>query len=431
MYITVIRLTDEEASLARFQSQRGSLRFLEGARHRLAEDGLAAILPSWRDKAAGDRTVLVVPPGLLFLREVDLPLADRDKARALLPLELKGETALESDDLVFELVPLANGRWLAAWCATARLAEQVARLAAHGLDPEFVTSAMFTWHRILPAGVGHPVALTDGAGLSVYRAGSAVFHRALPAPFRRNLESSLAACELSREIEAPVLFGVGALPDDPDMAGLDLLPVDGELATAFGADPVAARDLAPLYAAAAATLDRDPVNLRRGPLAYTRRRDELRRRLRLTGILAALLVLLAFGEAGLRLALVSRDIASLDRSILTIYREAFPKRTKPVDEVAELKAELKRLGAASPDGVLTPLRKLAEAKGEELGELYEVEIDGSLATGKGSARTPQGVTDFKNRATPLFGALEVSEIKSRPDGSTGFVFRSTLKEGSR
>jgi general secretion pathway protein L len=162
-----------------------------------------------------------------------------------------------------------------------------------------------------------------------------------------------------------------------------------------------------------------------------RRKLELQRKLRLTIGLAAAAILLVFGEAGVRYYLLQRDIASVEASIRKIYSEAFPKRAKPVDEVAEMKAEIKRLGATSSQSVLASLKKLADAKVDELNELYEIEVDGNQVSGKGIARSVQAVNEFKVRCAAMFGGFEVSEIRSRPDGATGFSFRSAPKEGGR
>ena len=61
----------------------------------------------------------------------------------------------------------------------------------------------------------------------------------------------------------------------------------------------------------------------------------MRKRLRLTMILAATLVALIFAEAGLRWYLVEKDLNSLNGSISSIYHQIFPTRKKAVDEVSE------------------------------------------------------------------------------------------------
>src|SRR6185369_6711191 len=114
------------------------------------------------------------------------------------------------------------------------------------------------------------------------------------------------------------------------------------------------------------------------------------------------LIILVFAEAGVRYFIVQRDLSSLDGSIRAIYKEVFPTRKKPVDEVAELKAEIKRLGATGSEGILAILKKLADAKGDDPREIYEVEFDGSQITGKGYDRSAQGVNEFKAKASELF-----------------------------
>ena len=40
------------------------------------------------------------------MREIELPISDRRKVRDILPLELKGETAVDTDELVFDALSL-------------------------------------------------------------------------------------------------------------------------------------------------------------------------------------------------------------------------------------------------------------------------------------------------------------------------------------
>jgi len=431
MFITVIQISAAEAIFARFQKQRSQLLFLEGVRHRLEEASLAELVASWSDKSRGDRIVLSLQPSLFSIRELDLPIDDRKKAREILPLELKGETAMDSDEMIFEALPLSPGSYAAAWSRQSRLLPTVTLLAEAGLDPEVVTSPMFTWRRLLSGNDSTTAALTDGEAVAVFSGGTPVHLRGLPASGAKRISTTLAALSLAKGIETEQIFAIGACDSDTLEVDAAPLPITPGLAACFPSDAAAARDLASTYAAAMDLLSGDPVNFRRGPLTYERKRLELRRKLRLTAILAAVVVLLLFGEAGLRYYLLQKDIASVEVSIRKIYSEAFPKRGKPVDEVAELKAEIRRLGSSSSQIVLASLKKLAEAKGDEINDLYEVDIEGNLLTGKGTARSIQAVNDFKTKCTPLFGSFEVSEIKSRPDGSTGFSFRSAGKEAGK
>jgi general secretion pathway protein L len=202
-----------------------------------------------------------------------------------------------------------------------------------------------------------------------------------------------------------------------------------ELVDAFAGDGAAAQDLAGTYSVASAFMAGDVVNFRYGDLAYTRGERELLKRLRLTALLALVLVLLLFSETGVRYLLMSRDIATLDRSIGSIYREIFPSRKKSVDPVGEVRAEIRRLGQdGSGHKVLPVLKTLAELKGSDISGLYEIEIDGANVRLKGDAKSVQAANEFKTRSSAFFTNAEVSELKTRGDGGVSFVFRGVAGE---
>lgn len=428
MFITVIQKKTAEFIISRFQVKRGALLFVRGVRHLLTEEDVSVddILASWGAECQADRLVLALPPTLFSLRELDLAVSDRKKCRDIIPLELKGETAADTDEPVYEALPLAGGRTAAIWVKQSLLAEELQLLAAHGLDPEIITCSMFNWQELLPDPCEGGVALTDGESVAIYRDRQPLFFRALPKGGENPLAATIAAVELAKEVRVETIFSLGA-----PMPGTVELPYGGQLANAFPGDSAAAADLAAHYAMARELAFGDPVNLRRGALRFTRAGDNLKKKLRITGALAAALVLLVFAEAGVRYFILQRDITSLNSSIRAIYKNVFPTRTKAVDEVAELKAEIKRLGATGSEGALAVLKRLTDAKGDEPREIYEVDFDGVQVTGRGYDRSAQGVNDFKTKAALQFGAFEVSEIKSRSDGSVSFAFRGTLKGGGK
>jgi general secretion pathway protein L len=211
---------------------------------------------------------------------------------------------------------------------------------------------------------------------------------------------------------------------------VEQLPLNTAISQAFGDDAQTARDLAGTFAIAQSLSLGEQVNFRNGPLAYTRGNEQLQKKLRVTAILATALVLLLFGELGVRYFLVKKDLTSLDKSIRTIYSEVFPNRKKPVDEVSELRSEIKRLSDPKAAGsALTILRQLALAKGDDVTGIYEIEIDGDQVRGKADARSAQAASDFRGKMVGILAGTEVSEIKSRPDGSTGFSFRAATVQG--
>jgi len=425
MDILIVALKRDELTLASFRPKRGAVSFLSAERHPRGEGhaDLASILEVAGRQPGERRVVLALPPSQLFLRELELPLTDRAKVRELLPLELKGETALDTDELSFDAVQLASGRFLAIWGRNRELQEKIDLLKAAGLEPEVVTASLYQWDRIAPA-VG-TVAVTDGDALAAYRDGKPLYFRALrPGSGPEELERTVAALEIAHGIKVERTISFARQSGEPQV----LAQAARGLAQAFADDAHAAHDLAGCYALAAALSDGSIVNLRRGGLAYTAGNEKLNRKLRVSAALAAAVVLLLFAESGVRFALAKRDVTSLDNSIKGIYKEIFPTRKKSVDEVAEVRAEIRKLeGARVSSNVLKFFKELAVAKGDGVTGFYETEIDGPEVRLKGEARSFQAANDFKGRAAGLVDGAEVTDIKSRPDGSVSFSFRGKLK----
>jgi general secretion pathway protein L len=445
MNYLIVQLSAEEAIFSGFREKGKDLVFIEAFRSAVDGDHpFVSLLQEAKIKGYGEeRIVLAIPPSLLFMREVEFPLTDRRKVREILPLEMKGETAVDRDDLVFDALPLEGGKFLAVWGKQEKIAEDIRIMADQEMEPEFVTASLFHWHTLLPEGEkSGAVALTDGEALAVYLNGLPVYFRQLDREtFTTEVARTLVALEMTRgiRIDRVLLLGrasrlAGAATPDEAPEGISFLPlpVSGEFAATFPLERSSALDLAGAYALARACRTKDPINFRRGALAYTAGFAKTRKKLRLTLYLAATLTLLLFAEVGLRYYLVTRDLDSLNTSIRSVYREVFPNRKKAVDEVGELRSEIKRLtGAGSGRSLLPILKTLADLKGDDISGIYETEIEGGQVRLKGDARSVQGVNDFKARAVSRFTGAEVGEIKSRPDGSVSFAFKATLKEGEK
>ena len=192
------------------------------------------------------------------------------------------------------------------------------------------------------------------------------------------------------------------------------------------------QQLAGLYAVARASYAGTLPDFRQGELAWTAGDAKLRKKLLLTGILAVTVIALLFITKGLQYRAAVADVASLNKSIATLYREIFPTRAKAVDEIAEIKGEIRKLaGIESSSGYLDLLKKLAEAKGTSINGLYEAELEGRNVRIKGDSRSSQAVNEFKASLAPILATSELGEIKSRPDGTVTFSLTGTLKEGMK
>jgi general secretion pathway protein L len=428
MTYLILEWTGSELVASRFLQRSGEFLF-QGADNRPAAteselaDALGALAPSIGTDC---RIALSLPLARLFVREMELPIRDRRKLREVLPLELRGETALETDELAFAGLPLAGGTVLALWGRKRELAAHLKTAADAGAEPEFLSAAPLHWGELLPEGTTGSVALTDGSALAIFRDGESLFFRALSEG--EDFSRTLALLEMSKGITVDRIYRLGASEGEYGSP----LPVEGRLAAAFGGDEAAARRHGTPWSLAVAMARGDVVDFRAGDLAWTKGKEQARRRRRLPLALAALLLLLLAADAGIRYTLVKRDLASLDASIGAIYREVFPGRKKGVDEAAEMRAEIRKLGAGGGKSqALQTLNRLADAKGDDVLGLYEVEIDGGQVRLKGDARSAQAVTDFKNRLAAMLAPAEVGQITSKPDGTVTFALRGTMKGGAQ
>ena len=440
MGFLIIELLRRESVITRF---RISGRKIVCEQSERIPAGSSADLPAFIEAAAAarredDTVILAVDPSLLSCREIALPLTDRRKIREVLPLELKGETACDADDLVFDSILRGDGTQIAVWGRKRELSALIELLAAAGLDPQVATASIFHWRHLLPAGDdGGTILLADPSGAAVYRGGEPLVFRTFWGEDPMvEIDRTVTALELTEGIPVERVYLLGELAAAELPAGKENawvpLPVSTELEAVFGGDCRAAVARAGACALVRASRKGDLVNFRHGELACTSGSRKLRKNLFVSAVLAAVAVLIFCTDLGMRYFFVNKDLESLDRSIGLIYHEIFPTRKKAVDEVGEVKSEIKRLsGVGAGIGALAALKKLAEIKGDEITGFYETEIEGNQVRLKGDARSIQAVTDLKNRAVGALTAIEVGEIKTKPDGSVSFSLRGTMQEEAR
>jgi general secretion pathway protein L len=430
----VIQVESQRVLAARFGVAGTSLSFSGAAEFTLNEEQtLAAVAGRIAAGNSGSpRIVLCLSAALFAQRTVELPLDNLRKVREVLPGQMQGEIALPVEEAVFDVLPVGDKRYLVLWARQADLRQAIDTFREAGCEPQIVTSAPFAWN-FLPECPAEAV-VSDGAALVVISGDRVTFARALNTDEpQEQLATTLAALELSGVKLPPrlVLFGgqsarfaegfVSSLPTER-------LKMPDTLAPLFKTDE-AFQQLAGLLAVARACQAGVLPDFRRSDLAWKAGDAALHRKLTMTAALAAVVVILLFVSKGLQYRAVKTDLVSLDKSIASQYREVFPGRTKAVDEVAEIKGEIRRLAGSEEDGsFLDVLKKMAEAKGSTINGLYEAELEGSNLRVKGDARSAQAVNEFKSALTPLMATVELGEVKSRPDGSVTFTLAGTLKE---
>lgn len=437
MEYLILQSEEKQLTVAHFGISRRSTELIGAASFSLNEEmPLADALRQIAAKMTGSpRVVLCLPASLFAQRHVSLPLSDLRKVREVLPAQLQGDVALPIEELALEALPAGEGQFLALWARKSDISEAIGRFREAGIEPQIVTSLPFALAEL--PGVPPDCVVCDENTLALLNGGRLTYFRAsdctLTAPA---IAATLSALELSGVTLPPRICLIGEATGGFTSADTLPLPVEAvEVPPGLGhlfKNDETFQQLGGLYAVARAGYAGTLPDFRRGELAWTAGDAKLRRKLVLTGVLTAALILLLFISKGFQYRAAVADISSLNTSISVIYREIFPGRAKAVDEISEVKGEIRKLaGVESSSGYLDLLKKLAEAKGNSINGLYEAELEGRSLRIKGDARSAQSVNEFKAALAPLLDASELGEVKSRPDGTVTFRLAGTLKEGTK
>ena len=436
MEYLILQAEKTRLTVAHFGVSRRSTELIGAASLELNEElSLSDAVQQIAGKMAGSpRVVLCLPPSLFAQRTVSLPFNDLRKVREVLPAHLQGDIALPVEELALGVMPVGDGQFLALWARKSDISAAIEQFREAGLEPQVVSSLLFAVAGL--PGLPADSAVCDGSTLALVSGGRMTYFRAFNADVTAAMiAATLSALELSGGAIPPQLCLIGA---GGEFAGDDMLPLPAmvletppELGHLFKNDETF-HQLAGLYAVARACHAGTLPDFRQGELAWTAGDVKLRKKLLLTGILAIVIIVLLFTNKGLQYRAAVADTASVNKSIAAMYHEIFPTRAKAVDEISEVKGEIKKLaGVESSSGYLDILKKLADAKGSTINGLYEAELEGRNLRIKGDARSAQAVNEFKAAVAPLLASAELGEVKSRPDGTVGFILTGTLKEGTK
>jgi general secretion pathway protein L len=437
MEYLILQAEERCLTVAHFEVSRRSAELIGAAAIELSDERtLTDAVRSVAEKMSGSpRIILCLPPSLFAQRTVALPFNDIRKVREVLPSHLQGESAVPVEELALGVLPAREGQFLAVWARKSDIGASIELFRDAGIEPQIVSSHLFSLAEL--PGVPADCALSDGSTLAFMSSGRLTYFRAFSAPLTAAMiTSTFSALELSGETLPPCIcmFGAGVeLSGETESLPVPVKKVEvpAELGRTFKNDETF-QQFAGLYAVARAAFAGTLPDFRQGELAWTVGDVKLRKKMILTGILTIAVLLLLFVYKGLQYRAATTDVASVNKSISGIYREVFPKRAKAVDEVSEIKGEIRKMaGVESTSGYLNIMKKLAEAKGSSINGLYEAELEGATLRIKGDAASAQKVTEFKTALSPLLASSELGEVKSRPDGTVSFSLTGTLKEGTK
>jgi len=165
------------------------------------------------------------------------------------------------------------------------------------------------------------------------------------------------------------------------------------------------------------------VNLRQGELSYKGDIEQLKKSLRITGVLVLFLLLIAGSYAALKFISLKNENASLSQKINTLYRDAFPEDNKIIDAARQFKGNLialrtkKDILRGMP--VLEMLLSISNSVSKDI-TLNEFNTDKENILIKGTALSFENVDTLKNALSSSFADVRIVDSKSLLDNKINF-----------
>ncbi|MFO7667574.1 MAG: GspL/Epsl periplasmic domain-containing protein [Desulfobacterales bacterium] len=203
-------------------------------------------------------------------------------------------------------------------------------------------------------------------------------------------------------------------------------------------EPVAAGHLANLerttefnrVSAAEEELSNPTINLRTGPLAYTKDTAKMRRNLRKTAIMGILLAVVINAGIVFNLVITKKEVSSLKREIRNMYTSLFPDEKRIVDELYQMKSHIS--GMKEKSDALTgvnPLNFLLEISQKPAeGIIYsEIQLEKGFIKMMAEATSMEAVDRERRRLSEFLSDVSVSNVKPVPNGSIFFTVAAKEK----
>lgn len=220
------------------------------------------------------------------------------------------------------------------------------------------------------------------------------------------------------------LSDLGADPAAVTSLELEVLINEGSAGLAEKLSAGLIPDAERVKGAEAAALNAPALNLRTGPLAYTRDAARRSKKLRTAAIAAIIAGLLLNIDAGYRLFNLNNEAASIKKEMRAQYSFLFPGDKKVTDEVYQLKAHLKELKdkGESLFGVY-PLQFLLDVSKKAVpGASYsEITLDKDVITLKGEAASIDDTGKLKTALAEFLADVTVSDTKQTQNGKAAFT----------
>jgi general secretion pathway protein L len=380
-------------------------------------------------------------------RILHLPFSDPGRLAATVPFELESQVPFELEDSLTTFTVLRRGpagaEILAAIAAREDVREHLEELRSAGLDPAIVDVGGIATAGLVRLALRDAlvVELRPDGGVALLKQGRLEGFHAIDGQSGTDLEgevrwSALALSASGREepgkVAAPSADGLpplvvtGALSNGlPARLGTPATPLDHAVpAWATAAGPEGMRAVA-LAARAAGLVDLG-VNFRTGEFLYHAPSEEAQKQLRITLILAAVVVLLALASFGIGVLERRAELAGLREEIQTEVAGIVPGAAPGTERVrlqGAVEGLERRLGLLGSGGerraLLDLLREITRAVPSATPFVVEeVVVDEQGVRLRGRTDTYESV-DVVSRALaaiPDLGPPDVRDVKAGVDG---------------
>ncbi len=367
-----------------------------------------------------------IPASSAILRVVGVPVGQREKINEILPFELAGTLSVDTDEAVFDNMPIGEGRAIAVALEKKILSEYIEAFRASGADPVWIGVAGFSIPRLLYELEKTPgtVALIREDFISVSREGRPVFFNSYSGPGGLRLSLKYLEAE-GVKIDAVRYAGVNG----EDISTLVPGVPSGELTLPEGLPPEAV-GVAAVALEVQKGLINETINLRKGEFENTREKTAFRKRLRVSFALLAAISVFAAGDFYVRYLTLNGELDAYKKAMRGSYAELFPNEKSPADELYQLSVKLKSIEKEAGvvnggPGVLDLLKNLSEAASTDPDariRVNEISIAEGRLRASGEAASFEAANKFKESLSVNAGLknVQLTDLKSKTGGGAAF-----------
>ncbi len=405
-----------------------------------AAEAVAEIVAGWG--VVTTRMAAALPFDNLLSRTVTFPFSDQRKVAAAAPLELAAKLPLDLDDYLTTVLPTGRDgdlfRSIALAVPETEVAQFLEAFDRQQLPLRVLDVAPFADLQVLSQETPDAILVTIRAGgYVVARSAAGVMQSYRQSIITETMTDAALADAVLRDTqvlltqlpERPPIFLVGAgLTAQRQRELIDRLPGATVPEAKFESGRLSAEYLPALALAHRATAPNSKAccNLRQGRYAYRGSLAPFRRQLIAIAVLLTLALVTAASGFWFGYARKAGDLASLDRTLQTIYRQSFPGAPVPADvplfmasNLAGLHAESRSLGATQIDP-LQVLDALTAGIGSDVGidvQRFDFDVEGVALYGRADSFDGVDQLAARIRQQAVFTQVQIGDAKMSVDGS--------------